>query len=71
MSTRFRPLAIKNTTTNKSENSFELYLEPPDNLDGLHGDSLYEAQVKYKTKMLGNIKLVGVSLSIQPAQKKE
>jgi hypothetical protein len=28
-------------------------------LDGLSGDILYEAQVKYKTKMLGNIKLVG------------
>lgn len=34
-------------------------MEPPETLDGLVGTALYEAQVKYKTKMLGNIKLVG------------
>ena len=46
-------------------NSFEMYLEPPGTLEGLSGDSLYEEQVKYKTKMLGNIKLVGWHLSTE------
>jgi hypothetical protein len=50
---------FKRILLNQCQNSFEQYLEPPESLEGLEGDSLYEAQVKYKTKMLGNIKLVG------------
>lgn len=50
---------FKRILLNQCQNSFEQYLEPPGGLDGLKGDILYEAQVKYKTKMLGNIKLIG------------
>mmetsp|Transcript_75346 Transcript_75346/g.143392 ORF Transcript_75346/g.143392 Transcript_75346/m.143392 type:complete len:1222 (+) Transcript_75346:182-3847(+) len=51
--------SLKRILLNQCQNSFEQYLEPPGGLDGLKGDILYEAQVKYKTKMLGNIKLIG------------
>lgn len=44
---------------NQCQTSFEAYLEPPEGFEGLRGTELYEAQVKYKTKMLGNIRLVG------------
>merc|ERR1740138_13666 len=44
---------------NQCQASFEQYLEPPEGFDGLRGTELYEAQVKYKPKMLGNIRLVG------------
>jgi len=44
---------------NQCQTSFEAYLEPPEGFEGLRGNELYEAQVKYKTKMLGNIRLVG------------
>jgi len=50
---------FKRILLNQCQNSFEQYLEPPEGFDGLAGDELYEAQVKYKTRMLGNIKLVG------------
>lgn len=44
---------------NQCQESFLKYLRQPAHLDDLQGDELYEAQVKYKTKMLGNVKLVG------------
>eukprot|EP00927_Polykrikos_kofoidii_P012893 TRINITY_DN15606_c0_g4_i1.p1 TRINITY_DN15606_c0_g4~~TRINITY_DN15606_c0_g4_i1.p1 ORF type:complete len:1241 (-),score=284.00 TRINITY_DN15606_c0_g4_i1:102-3824(-) len=50
---------FKRILLNQCQLSFELYLEPPEGFEGLVGTELYEAQVKYKTKMLGNIKLVG------------
>lgn len=50
---------FKRVLLNQCQSSFEQYLEPPEGFDGLTGDDLYEAQVKYKTKMLGNIRLVG------------
>eukprot|EP00435_Cladocopium_sp_Y103_P065870 s233_g27.t3 len=50
---------FKRVLLNQCQTSFEQYLEPPEGFDGLTGDELYEAQVKYKTKMLGNIRLVG------------
>eukprot|EP00931_Biecheleriopsis_adriatica_P079678 TRINITY_DN5304_c0_g1_i1.p1 TRINITY_DN5304_c0_g1~~TRINITY_DN5304_c0_g1_i1.p1 ORF type:complete len:1096 (-),score=228.13 TRINITY_DN5304_c0_g1_i1:192-3479(-) len=50
---------FKRILLNQCQSSFEQYLEPPDGFEGLTGDDLYEAQVKYKTKMLGNIRLVG------------
>lgn len=53
------PTNFKRILLNQCQTSFEQYLEPPEGLTGLQGDELYEAQVKYKTKMLGNIKLVG------------
>lgn len=50
---------FKRVLLNQCQSSFEQYLEPPEGFDGLVGDELYEMQVKYKTRMLGNIKLVG------------
>mmetsp|Transcript_60903 Transcript_60903/g.132109 ORF Transcript_60903/g.132109 Transcript_60903/m.132109 type:complete len:976 (-) Transcript_60903:111-3038(-) len=50
---------FKRILLNQCQNSFEQYLEPPEGFDGLEGADLLEAQVKYKTKMLGNIRLVG------------
>eukprot|EP00929_Paragymnodinium_shiwhaense_P094074 TRINITY_DN54487_c0_g1_i1.p1 TRINITY_DN54487_c0_g1~~TRINITY_DN54487_c0_g1_i1.p1 ORF type:complete len:1036 (-),score=220.43 TRINITY_DN54487_c0_g1_i1:122-3229(-) len=50
---------FKRILLNQCQLSFEQYLEPPGGLEGLTGSELYEAQVKYKTRMLGNIKLVG------------
>jgi len=50
---------FKRVLLNQCQSSFEQYLEPPEGFEGLTGDDLYEAQVKYKTKMLGNIRLVG------------
>lgn len=50
---------FKRVLLNQCQTSFEQYLEPPEGFDGLTGDELYEAQVRYKTKMLGNIRLVG------------
>ncbi len=50
---------FKRILLNQCQQSFETYLAPPEGFDGLTGEDLYVAQVKYKTKMLGNIKLVG------------
>jgi len=50
---------FKRILLNQCQLSFEQYLEPPEGFEGLVGDELFECQVKYKTKMLGNIKLVG------------
>ncbi|CAJ1422568.1 unnamed protein product [Effrenium voratum] len=50
---------FKRVLLNQCQTSFEQYLEPPEGFDGFTGDDLFEAQVKYKTKMLGNIRLVG------------
>lgn len=50
---------FKRILLNQCQSSFETYLEPPEGFEGLKGSELYEAQVKYKTRMLGNIKLVG------------
>jgi hypothetical protein len=45
---------FQRTLLNQCQLSFEEFLEPP-----AFDDGTYEQQVKYKTKMLGNIKLVG------------
>jgi len=50
---------FKRILLNQCQHSFEQYLEPPEGFDGLSGEMVYESQVKYKTRMLGNIKLVG------------
>ncbi|CEL98189.1 unnamed protein product [Vitrella brassicaformis CCMP3155] len=44
---------------NRCQESFEKYLKPPDNLNGLTGNDYTEAYLKYKNQMLGNIKFVG------------
>jgi hypothetical protein len=43
--------------------SFERYLKPPEHLDELKGEEKREAEHKYKTAMLGNIKFVGALLA--------
>merc|ERR1719487_141490 len=50
---------FKKVLLNQCQESFEEYLRPPAHLDELEGDDKYEALVKYKTSMLGNIKFVG------------
>lgn len=50
---------FKRVLLNQCQESFEKYLKPPEGMDGLVGEELYEAQVKYKTKMLGNMRFVG------------
>jgi len=51
---------FKRILLNQCQSSFEQYLEPAKDFEGLRGsDAWAEANVKYKTKMLGNIKLVG------------
>eukprot|EP00928_Gymnodinium_smaydae_P029936 TRINITY_DN2239_c2_g1_i1.p1 TRINITY_DN2239_c2_g1~~TRINITY_DN2239_c2_g1_i1.p1 ORF type:complete len:840 (-),score=209.01 TRINITY_DN2239_c2_g1_i1:120-2486(-) len=54
---------FKRILLNQCQCSFERYLDPPEGLEGLVGEELYEAQVKYKTRMLGNIRLVGALIS--------
>jgi hypothetical protein len=51
--------SFKRILLNQCQDSFEKYLKPPESLDQLSGDEQYEARVKYKTKMLGNMKFVG------------
>ncbi len=50
---------FKRILLNQCQSSFEKYLQPPEGFEGLSGPDLYEAQVRYKTKLLGNIKLIG------------
>ncbi|CAD7924333.1 unnamed protein product [Amoebophrya sp. A25] len=51
--------SFKRHLLNQCQTSFESYLSPDLNFKDLTGEDLFEAQVKFKTKMLGNIKLVG------------
>mmetsp|Transcript_49918 Transcript_49918/g.89616 ORF Transcript_49918/g.89616 Transcript_49918/m.89616 type:complete len:1255 (+) Transcript_49918:119-3883(+) len=44
---------------NQCQDSFETYLKPPEGIKDLSGEEEFEAKVKYKTKMLGNMKFVG------------
>merc|ERR1719472_776904 len=50
---------FKKVLLNQCQESFEEYLRPPPGFDELEGDEKYEALVKYKTSILGNIKFVG------------
>ncbi|CAD7929381.1 unnamed protein product [Amoebophrya sp. A120] len=50
---------LKRTLLNQCQASFEEYLSPELEFEGLKHEELYEAELKYKTKMLGNIKFVG------------
>jgi len=45
------------------QHSFEKNLSPPENLKSLPADERVLVEVKYKTKMLGNIKFVGALLT--------
>jgi len=44
------------------QQSFSLYLQPPTIAEGLGYDEHYEELVKYKTKMIGNVKFIGYLL---------
>lgn len=50
---------FKRCLANQCQDSFEKYLKPPAGLGDLSGEELFEAQMKYKTKMLGNMKFIG------------
>ncbi|KAF4688788.1 hypothetical protein FOZ62_004467, partial [Perkinsus olseni] len=53
-------MAFKNVLLNTCQSNFESNLRPPVELieSGLEGEELQEAEIRYKTRMLGNIKLV-------------
>mmetsp|Transcript_134191 Transcript_134191/g.428787 ORF Transcript_134191/g.428787 Transcript_134191/m.428787 type:complete len:836 (+) Transcript_134191:1-2508(+) len=57
--------AFKRILLNECQNSFERHLKPPENLKELTGEDLVEAEVKYKTAMIGNIRFVGCLLAEQ------
>ncbi|KAF4662248.1 hypothetical protein FOL47_006346 [Perkinsus chesapeaki] len=52
--------AFKNVLLNTCQHEFESNLNPPAELteSGLQGEELQEAEIRYKTRMLGNIKFV-------------
>eukprot|EP00392_Amoebophrya_sp_AT5.2_P008210 g8229.t1 len=51
--------SFKRALLNQCQASFEEYLTPDLEFEHLSGEQLFAAQLKYKTKMVGNIKLVG------------
>jgi hypothetical protein len=53
---------FKRLLLNACQASFERHLAPPEGLDQLSGEERTEAEVRYKTKMLGNIRFVGALL---------
>jgi hypothetical protein len=54
--------SFKRLLLNECQNSFERNLQPPKNMEDLDFDERMEAEVKYKTRMLGNIRFVGALL---------
>jgi len=55
-----KQVVFRKILLNQCQDSFETYLKPPVGLDQLTGDDQFEAKMKYKTKMLGNMKLIGL-----------
>jgi len=55
--------SFKRILLNECQNSFERHLKRPDKLKELTGDDLVEAEVKYKTARVGNIRFVGALLA--------
>eukprot|EP00931_Biecheleriopsis_adriatica_P067374 TRINITY_DN41525_c0_g1_i1.p1 TRINITY_DN41525_c0_g1~~TRINITY_DN41525_c0_g1_i1.p1 ORF type:complete len:1220 (+),score=343.80 TRINITY_DN41525_c0_g1_i1:129-3788(+) len=53
------PVSFRKILLNQCQDSFETYLKPPEGLQELSGEEEFEAKVKYKTKMIGNMKFVG------------
>jgi len=51
--------AFNRILLNECQTSFERNLRPPDGLGGCEPDEKLEKMIKYKTAMLGNMKLVG------------
>lgn len=58
IATNFRKVLLR-----ACQHSFEKNLNPPENLGSLPADERVLTEVKYKTKMLGNIKFVGALLT--------
>lgn len=58
IATNFRKVLLR-----ACQHSFEKNLNPPENLGSLPADERVLVEVKYKTKMLGNIKFVGALLT--------
>lgn len=56
---------FKKILLNECQNSFERYLKRPAHLADLTGEELNEAELRYKTAMIGNIRFVGALLSRQ------
>lgn len=54
--------SFKRLLLNACQVSFEKHLAPPEGLDSLSAEDRTEAEVRYKTKMLGNIRFVGALL---------
>lgn len=50
---------FKRVLLDQCQQSFKRYLEPPKIDTGLEYEEQYEQLVKYKTQMLGNVKLIG------------
>lgn len=55
----FEGINFRKILLNQCQDSFETYLKPPEALGNLEGEEFFEAKVRYKTKMLGNMKFVG------------
>lgn len=55
--------SFKRLLLNECQSSFERHLTPPAGLAEMEAEERTEAEVRYKTKMLGNIKLVGALLA--------
>eukprot|EP00930_Biecheleria_cincta_P026518 TRINITY_DN18686_c0_g1_i1.p1 TRINITY_DN18686_c0_g1~~TRINITY_DN18686_c0_g1_i1.p1 ORF type:complete len:356 (-),score=74.36 TRINITY_DN18686_c0_g1_i1:284-1351(-) len=50
---------FRRTLLDQCQQSFSLYLQPPVIDEGLGYDEHYEELVKYKTKMIGNVRFIG------------
>jgi len=50
---------FRRTLLDQCQQSFGLYLQPPAINEGLSYDEQYEELVKYKTKMIGNVRFIG------------
>lgn len=55
--------SFKKILLNECQNSFERHLKRPEKLKELTGEDLIEAEVKYKTARVGNIRFVGALLA--------
>lgn len=58
-------VSFKRALLDQCQHSFSVHLEPPRIDDGLDYDEQYEALVKYKTKMLGNVRFIGNLLRLR------
>jgi len=59
------PVSVKRVLLNQCQESFQKYLKPPEGLQDLSEEEAFEASVKYKTTMLGNMKFVGTLIAMK------